>query len=254
MSQQIILILYFFVIGACVGSFLNVVIHRLPKGESLVRPGSRCPACKTPIKAYHNIPIMSYIFLRGRCASCGGKFSARYPLVELTTGLVIAACYVKFGFTATALLYMAFASSLVAIAFIDIDHMIIPDVITLPGIVIGLLAAAFVLPVGIKFSFLGLLVGGGLFLLLAIIVPGGMGGGDIKLMGMVGAFLGLKAVLITIFAGSLVGSIVGVIGIVACGKGRKTKIPFGPYLVLGALMALFYESELIDFYLRTFVY
>ena len=165
------MVLYFFVIGACIGSFLNVVIHRLPKGESLLRPGSRCPACKTPIKWYHNIPIISYIFLRGRCASCGDKFSVRYPLVELTAGLLVAACYVKFGFTVAGLLYMVFASSLVAIAFIDIDHMIIPDVITLPGIVIGLLAAAFVLPVGLKFSFLGFLVGGGLFLLLAMIVP-----------------------------------------------------------------------------------
>lgn len=254
MIQAAVWMVYFFVVGACVGSFLNVVIYRLPKGESVVRPGSRCASCGTPVRWYHNIPIISYLMLRGRCAHCGVEFSPRYLLVEFLTGTVFAVCFVKFGFNPAAVIYMAFSSALLAVAFIDIDHMIIPDGISLPGIPIGLISAWLFLPLTIYDSLLGFFVGGGILFLLALAVPGGMGGGDIKLMGMVGAFLGLKGALITIFAGSFIGSIVGGFGILFYGKGRKSKIPFGPYLVMGALLALFHERELIRLYLKIFVY
>ena len=250
MSVETIWLAYFFGIGACVGSFLNVVIYRLPKKESLIRPGSHCPACNAPIRWYHNVPIVGYIVLGGKCADCGEKFSARYAGVETVTGLLFVACYVFFGLTGSAAVYMALSSALVAVMFIDIDHFIIPDVITLPGIPIGLLCALLILPLSISDAVIGVLVGGGILFLIAVIAPQGMGGGDIKLLGMIGAFLGWKSALITIFLGSFIGSIGGIIGMIALGKGRKSKIPFGPYLALGAFLALFFEREIIELYIR----
>jgi len=250
MNVQTVWLAYFFGIGACVGSFLNVVIYRLPKKESLIRPGSRCPACNSPIRWYHNIPIFGYLVLGGKCADCGEKFSARYAAVEALTGLLFAACYAAFGLTGAAAVYMALSSALVAVVFIDIDHFIIPDVITLPGIPIGLLCAWLFLPLSITDALLGVLVGGGILFIIALIAPQGMGGGDIKLLGMVGAFLGWKSALITIFLSSLVGSVGGIIGMIALGKGRKAKIPFGPYLAIAAFLAMFFEREIIDLYIR----
>ena len=250
MNIQSVWAVYFFGVGACVGSFLNVVIYRLPKKESLIRPGSHCPSCNSPIRWYHNIPIFGYLVLRGRCSDCGEKFSPRYPAVETLTGLLFAACFARFGLTGAAAVYMVLSSALVAVVFIDIDHMIIPDAITLPGIPIGLLCAWLFLPLSITDALLGMLVGGGILFIIAVIAPQGMGGGDIKLLGMVGAFLGWKSALITIFLGSFVGSVGGIIGMIALGKGRKTKIPFGPYLAIGALLAMFFEREIIDFYFR----
>jgi len=247
---QIVWAAYFFGVGACVGSFLNVVIHRLPKKESLIRPGSRCPSCGSPIRWYHNIPIVGYLALGGKCADCGEKFSLRYPAVETLTGLIFVACFARFGVTVEAAVYMALSSALVAVVFIDIDHFIIPDAITLPGIPIGLLCAWLFLPLSITDAVIGMLVGGGILFIIALIAPQGMGGGDIKLLGMVGAFLGWKSALITIFLGSLVGSVGGIIGMIALGKGRKSKIPFGPYLAVGALLAMFFEREIIDLYIR----
>ena len=243
---------YFFAVGACVGSFVNVIIYRVPKKLSIIRPGSRCPSCGSPIGWRHNIPVLSYIALKGRCARCGAEISARYPLVELITAFLFALCFIRFGLTPSSAVYMFFSSALVAVAFIDLDEMIIPDVITLPGIVAGLLCSWLVLPISVTDALLGMLAGGGVFFLIALAVPHGMGGGDIKLMGMVGSFLGLKSVLITIFLGSLFGSIGGLVGIVLFGKGRKTQIPFGPYLALGALIAMFFENELVGFYLSAF--
>ena len=248
--EQAIWSAYFFGVGACVGSFLNVVIYRLPKKKSIVSPGSHCPICNSPVQWRHNIPIFSYIYLHGRCASCAEKFSPRYVVVEALTGLLFAACFARFGLSAEAVVYMAFSGALVAITFIDLDHLIIPDAITLPGIPTGLLLSLLVLPLAITDALLGMLVGGGILFIIALIVPHGMGGGDIKLLGMVGAFLGWKSALMTIFLGSFAGSIGGIIGMVALGKGRQSKIPFGPYLALGALLAMFFEREIIDLYIR----
>lgn len=241
---------WFFVIGAVVGSFLNVVIYRLPRGESVVWPGSKCASCGAPIKWHNNIPIISWFVLRGRCAECSAPYSFRYPSVEMLTAVLFAACLHKFGLTAPALVYMALCASLVAVIFIDLDHLIIPDKITLPGIAAGFLCAALFLPLPMSDSFFGFLAGGGIFFILALLVPGGMGGGDVKLMGMIGAFLGLKAAFLTIFLGSLLGSIGGLAGILAFGKGRKSKIPFGPYLAVAAIASIFFKDELITIYWR----
>ncbi|MBI3794641.1 MAG: prepilin peptidase [Nitrospinae bacterium] len=243
---------YFFAIGAAVGSFLNVVIYRVPTGGSIVRPASKCPACSAPIKWYFNIPMVGWIVLRGKCADCGTKISFRYPLVELLTALLFTACYLVFGATGQGIVYMALCSALVAVIFIDIDHLIIPDVITLPGIVVGFVCAWFFLPMTMWDSFFGFLAGGGIFFLIAVIKPGGMGGGDIKLMAMVGAFLGWKAALLIIFLGSLIGSVGGIFGITFFGKTKETLIPFGPYLAFATIISLFFKDALINSYLSLF--
>jgi leader peptidase (prepilin peptidase)/N-methyltransferase len=254
------------VFGLIIGSFLNVCIYRLPRDLSVVKPRSACPSCNTAIKAWDNIPVISYILLGGKCRKCGEKISARYPLVEALNGLLYIAVFQFFGIGWHLPFLFAFVSAMVVITFIDLDFQIIPDVITLPGILIGLAAASFVLPdpfsslngssglnslsvAGFTNSVTGLLTGGGLYYLIAVASRGGMGGGDIKMMAMVGAFTGWKGVLLTTFLGSLTGSIIGIFLMVFKGKGRKTKIPFGPFLALGSLISLFYGGIIVDWYL-----
>lgn len=243
-----------FVLGAAIGSFLNVCIHRLPREESVVRPSSRCPHCLTPIRPIDNIPILSFLFLRGRCRACRASISWRYPFVEFINGVGYAGLLYKFGFSGPTLIYALLLSALIVVTFVDLDYQIIPNEITLPGMVLGLLAALFVLPQGFWDSFIGLLLGGGVFYLIAdvsqrILKQEGMGGGDIKLIGMIGAFLGWQNVLLTIFLGALSGSIVGLFLIVAKGRGRRVPIPFGPFLSVGALASLFWGSEILWWYL-----
>ncbi|MCL4456239.1 MAG: prepilin peptidase [Nitrospirae bacterium] len=255
-----------FIFGLIVGSFLNVCIYRLPRNMSIIRPSSACPSCNTPIKPWDNIPVLSYIFLKGECRKCGERISIRYPLVELLNGIFYLAVFRFFGMgqnSEFALPFLfAFASAMIVITLIDLDFQVIPDVITLPGIIIGLFSSSFLLPdpfslqssalslpvVGFKNSIIGLLLGGGLFYLIAVLSRGGMGGGDIKMMAMVGAFMGWKAVFLTTFIGSLTGSIVGISLMVFKGKGRKTKIPFGPFLALGSVITLFFGGEIIRWY------
>lgn len=258
-----------FIFGLIVGSFLNVCIFRIPRNISIVKPSSSCPACKTPIKPWDNIPMFSFIFLRGRCRNCGERISFRYPLVELLNGIFYWYVLKYFGFGWHLPFLLSFMSAMIVITFIDLDFQIIPDVITLPGIVIGLIGASFLLPdpfnslvyyssthslhhsisvVGFKNSISGLFLGGGLFYLIAILSRGGMGGGDIKMMAMVGAFMGWKAVLLTTFIGSLTGSILGIFLMLFRGKGRKTKIPFGPFLALGAIITLFFGRDILNWY------
>ncbi|MEW6739228.1 MAG: prepilin peptidase [Nitrospirota bacterium] len=256
------MIIIIFLLGLIVGSFLNVCIYRLPRNISIIRPSSSCPACNTPIKPWDNIPVLSYIFLKGKCRKCGESISIRYPMVELLNGILYWAASNFFGYGWHLPFLFVFVSAMIVITFIDLDFQIIPDVITLPGIVISLLSASFLLPdpfslqpsafslsvVGFKNSIAGLFIGGGLFYLIAILSRGGMGGGDIKLMAMVGAFMGWKAVFLTTFIGSLVGSIVGIFLMVFKGKGRKTKIPFGPFLALGSIITLFFGGEILKWY------
>ncbi|MGO9013965.1 MAG: prepilin peptidase [Dissulfurispiraceae bacterium] len=261
----------FFILGLIVGSFLNVCIYRIPRSLSIISPPSACPGCDAPIRPWDNIPLVSYILLGGKCRSCGGPISLRYPLVELLNGVLYWSVVTSFGLGWHVLFICALVSSLVVITFIDLDFQVIPDSITLPGIVIGLLSASFVLPdpfsvhrsafslqpsvlshsiVGFVNALTGLLLGGGLFYLIALISRGGMGGGDIKMMAMVGAFMGWKAIFLTTFIGSLSGSLVGIFLMVAKGKGRKSKIPFGPFLALGALATLFFGKVILQWYLR----
>jgi len=218
---------------------------------SILMPSrSFCPQCKSAIKFYDNIPVFSYIWLKGRCRSCKSSISLRYPLVELITGILAIAILFLFGLTLEGLVYFIFISSLLVITFIDIDHKIIPDIITLPGIPIGLLAS-FVLPAMTFISSLvGLLVGGGSLLLVAwvyslITHKEGMGGGDIKLLGMIGAFF-------TIFAASLTGTLVGIIVMLQKGKNLKFAIPFGPFLSIGAMSYVFFGEKVVYWYLHSF--
>lgn len=232
-----------FLVGSCMGSFFNVLIYRLPREESIVRPGSRCPTCGRSIPPWENIPLLSYMLLGGRCSGCGGRISLRYLGVEALTGAgyAVLACVDGVGFPL--LRDLVLFSFLVPITFIDIDHRIIPDELSLLGLAAGLLLSF--LPGGDwKGSLLGGVLGGGLLYATAFAyekVTGreGMGGGDVKLIAMIGAFLGWKGALLTIFAGSILGVAGGLYAMRKGTEGLKTAIPFGPYLCAAALIARF---------------
>lgn len=244
------------VLGLVIGSFLNVCIYRVPRELSVVSPPSSCPNCKTPIKPWDNIPVISYLLLAGKCRKCGEKISLRYPAVELLNGLMYAAVFYHFGIGWHLPLLFALVSSMIVITFIDLDFQIIPDVITLPGMIIGLAASHFITPdpfaryslLGFGSSLIGLLAGGVSFYLIAVLSKGGMGGGDVKMMAMVGSFMGWKGVFLTTLAGSLSGSLIGIGLMIFKGKDRKTKIPFGPFLALGSLLTLFFGRMIFDWY------
>jgi len=242
-----------FILGLIIGSFINVCIYRLPRRESIVFPASHCPLCKTPIRAYDNIPIISFLILRGRCRACHAAISRQYPLVELIHAIGYLFIFQHFGPSIETAIYSIFFSSLVIITLIDLAHQIIPDVITLPGIPLCFVLASTLLPLGPMRSAIGLLVGGGLFYLIAflsmaLLKKEGMGGGDIKLIAMIGALLGWEKVLLTIFSASLLGSIIGLSLILFRVTSRRDPIPFGPFLAIGALIALFFGNDILSRY------
>ena len=239
-----------FIFGLIFGSFCNVVIYRLPQGASIITPGSHCPSCRTPIRPWDNIPLLSYLLLRGRCRACKEPFSLRYPSVELLTGVLYMLLWFKFGFSIPFAVYAALTSTLLTVALIDYDHKIIPNTITLPGMAIGLGLSVWVLPLTPLASLLGILLGGAFFYLIALVSRGGMGGGDIKLIAMIGAFLGWQGALFTIFSGALLGSLVGVTLMLLGRKGRKDKVPFGPFLSSGAILFMLCGDDLIQWYLN----
>lgn len=250
--------LYAFIFGLCIGSFLNVCIYRLPLGQSIVRPPSSCPSCNTRIRWYDNIPLISYLMLRGRCRGCRAPISIRYPLVELLSGLAALAVALRFGPTLSCLVYFFFIAALLVITFIDIDHRIIPDSISIPGIPLGFIASFFLPDLSWTASALGILFGGGLLLGIAwgyrlITGKDGMGGGDIKLLAMIGAFLGWQGVLFTIMCASFIGTVAGLALMIRAGKGMKLAIPFGPFLALGAICYLFFGPAVISWYLHDFL-
>ncbi|MBA4373543.1 MAG: prepilin peptidase [Thermodesulfovibrio sp.] len=245
------------VVGLLIGSFLNVCIYRIPRELSIVFPASHCTSCNTSIRPWDNVPVISYLILGGKCRKCAAGISFRYPLVEALNAFLYCAILWRYGFNWSSLVYGILVSALIVITFIDLDFQIIPDRITLTGIPLGLAAGSLLLPdpflradlLGFKASLAGFLAGGGFFYLIAVLSRGGMGGGDIKLMALLGAVMGWKAVLLTTFIGSLTGSLIGIFLIVFKGKGRKTKVPFGPFLALGGLVTLFFAQELILWYL-----
>jgi len=255
MPIHIQILLFAFAFGAVMGSFANVVIHRLPQGLSIVAPGSRCPSCGSPIRWYDNIPIVSYLVLRARCRHCGTAISIRYPLVETLTGLLYAGLVWRIGVVPMTFVLALFCWALVTVSFIDLDHRIIPDVISIPGTVLGLAAGflpGFPRPVD---SVIGAAAGGGfLFLILfayeKIMKDEGMGMGDVKLIAMIGAFLGWQALPVTILVASLTGTVAG-IGFAVARKEpvRKFPVPFGPFLAFGAVVHLFFGVEIILWYL-----
>lgn len=253
MDLNLIGYLFSFAFGAAVGSFLNVVIYRVPLGLSVVSPPSHCPSCDSKIAPLRNIPIVSYLLLKGRCGDCGAGISARYPLVEALTALFFTALWWRFGPGAELVFYCLFAAGVVAMIFIDIDHKIIPDSISLGGIVVGF-ASSFFTPLGWTASLIGMALGAGSLLSVAVAYwlvtkREGMGMGDVKLLGAIGAFLGWEAVLFTIFMASVSGALLGGVLLLLSGGDRHLEIPFGPYLAFGAVLYLFAGEAIVDWYI-----
>ncbi|MEM7048756.1 MAG: prepilin peptidase [Acidobacteriota bacterium] len=240
--------------GLAIGSYLNVVIHRLPLGLSTIAPRSRCPVCRSAIRARDNIPVLSYLLLRGRCRRCGVPIGARYALVELATGALFVACILHFGISLAALVAMLFCALLLALAGIDFDHFLLPDKLTLPGTAVGLALQPWIPWTDFRGALLGAVAGAGI--LLAIwggwyLLRGeeGMGLGDVKMLAMVGAFLGWKGMVVTFFVATAAGAMVGLLLIVSGRSGRRARLPFGVFLSLGSLVGLFWGRSLADTYL-----
>jgi leader peptidase (prepilin peptidase)/N-methyltransferase len=268
-------LLIVFIVGLLVGSFLNVCIVRLPREGSIVSPPSHCPRCKASIKFYDNIPVLSFLLLRGKCRTCGEPISWRYPFVEFLNAVLYAWTFHELGLSGEAFLVMALCSALIVITFIDFDYQIIPDVISLPGMVVGLALAPFcmsalqdplpfrldlLLPsagpylTGFLNSLIGLLLGGGPLFAIGwawekLRHVEAMGGGDVKLMGMVGSIIGWKGALLTIMLGALAGSVAGLLLIVLKQHKMEKVIPFGPFLAVGSIAAMFYGPDIISWYL-----
>ena len=236
--------LFALVFGAVVGSFLNVCIFRLPAEASIVKPRSQCPYCHHPIRNRDNIPLISFIILRGKCRDCGGKISWHYPLVELITALLALLLFLKFSLTLNFLIFFIFTAVLIVITFIDLDHQIIPDILTLPGIPIFCLAAIFLLKIPWLEALLGLLIGGGILFTIAFVYEliskrEGMGGGDIKLLAMIGGFFGWKSLIFILLFSSFSGAMVGITAMIIKKQDMKYAVPFGPFLSAAAIAYLF---------------
>ena len=251
-AQLTILVL----LGLAVGSFLNVCIHRLPRGESLTVPPSRCPGCAYRLRPYDNIPVLSYVLLRGRCRKCRTPISIRYPLVELITMALFVIHGEVFGWSALLVPRLLFACAMVVLFAIDLEHQLLPNVITLPGIAIGLIASA-VLPPGIVDALIGVVIGGGVLWLIGEAYfrysgQEGMGGGDVKMLAMIGAFLGWKLVLVTLVLSSVAGSLIGLLVIVGKRGGMKYALPYGTFLALGALVASLAGDRIVNWYVSLY--
>lgn len=244
-----------FLFGLCIGSFMNVCIYRLPRSLSVVKPRrSFCPECEAEIRWYDNIPVLSYFLLLARCRHCRTPIPIRYPLVEIMGGLFAVSAAFRFGLTVDALIHYLFIVSLIVITYIDVDHQIIPDVITLPGIPIFFLASLLIPTITMLEALIGLLVGGGSLFLVAwgyylVAKKEGMGGGDIKLLAMIGALIGWKGVVFTIFFSSAIGTVSGLLVMFRKREGMKLAIPFGPFLSLGAITYIFFGTPIINWYL-----
>lgn len=257
-DTDLIFAVFAFVLGALWGSFGNVVILRQPKGESVVKPRSRCGYCSTPIKWYDNVPILAWFWLRGKCRACGQKFSFRYPLVEFITACLFLAVFLKFGWSWYTLELLYFVWALVVCSVIDLDHMILPDVFTLSGIVMGLAGAALNPERDFPGALAGMLMGGGFLWAIAYLYyvlrkEEGMGGGDIKLLAWIGAVLGWTSIPFVIMVSSIIGSIVGLALAFRSQTGLKSVIPFGPYLAGAAILYLLGGEELGRWYISLFL-
>ncbi|MFO7753927.1 MAG: prepilin peptidase [Desulfobacteraceae bacterium] len=245
----------FLIFGACIGSFLNVCIHRIPQGISIVSPPSSCPECGDRIPFYCNIPVASYLFLKGRCRNCGKGISIRYPLVEILTSLFAAGVFFRYGLSPEALLWFVYICTLIVISLIDLDYQIIPDVLSLPGIPVFMAFSVLTGHLTLAESATGILAGGGILYLVSLTYyllkkTQGMGGGDIKLLAMIGAATGLKGVIFTIFTGSVLGTLAGIV-IMVYGRfiNAKLRIPFGPFLAAGTILYIFAGEWIIMWYL-----
>jgi len=239
-----------FILGTVIGSFFNVVIHRLPQGKSLISPPSHCPHCGKKIKWWQNIPILSYIILKGKCFYCKEKISLRYPLVEFITGVSALLIFKKTGLSYQLIWAEVFLLALIPAFFIDLEHFILPDEITIGTMLWGLFCSlTHMSGISITQSLLGILICGGAFLLVAVLSKGGMGLGDVKLAASFGANFGWKLGLISLFLSVFLGAVCGLTLILLRKKGRKDKIPFGPFMIMGAYLTFYFGGELLKWYL-----
>jgi leader peptidase (prepilin peptidase)/N-methyltransferase len=250
--NEVLLAVFVALLGLVIGSFLNVCIHRLPRRQSVVSPGSRCPHCGYELRWYDNIPVVSYAILGARCRKCKAGISIRYPAVELITMSVFLAHYFVIGPDITLIPRLLFACILIVLFAIDLEHHLLPDAVTLPGIVVGL-AFSLLLPPGILSALLGVLIGGGVLWLIGEAYyrysgQEGMGGGDVKMLAMIGAFLGWKLVLVTLVFSSIAGSLIGVIVLATRRGGLKYALPYGTFLALGALVASLFGDLIVTWY------
>ena len=248
-------IILIFILGLITGSFSNVCICRIPRNKSIIYPASHCPKCRSNISPKDNIPLLSYILLKGRCRNCKSKISIQYPIVELLTGLIYLIIYLTYGLSVQTLIYIILSSALIIIAFIDLNEQIVPDVISLPGIVIGFILSFFVPYISFINSALGVVFGGGIILIIGlagslIFKKEAMGGGDVKLAAMIGAFLGWRYIIISLFLGFFLGAIAGIILIMSKIKSREDVVPFGPFIVLGSFITLLWGEKIISLYIR----
>ena len=246
-------VILIFILGLIVGSFSNVCIYRIPRNESIIYSGSHCPKCSTTIRPMDNIPLLSYIILKGRCRNCGSRISIQYPVVEFLTGIIYILIFLIYGLTLQSLIYIILSSALIIIAFIDLNEQIIPDVISLPGIVIGLILSFFVPYISFINSVLGVLVGGGIILIIGLVgsvifKKEAMGGGDVKLAAMIGAFLGWRYIIISLFLGFFLGALGGIFLVLSKIKNREDMVPFGPFIALGSFITILCGEKILSWY------
>ena len=253
MTVETITLAVLALVGAAIGSFLNVCIYRLPRRESLLWPASHCTSCNRPLSWYENVPIVGWLALRGRCRTCRARISSAYPIVEAVTAAVFVAGYLIYGWTPLLAARLLFACAMIVLFMIDLEHQILPNVITLPGIVVGLVFSLF-LPPGLVSALIGIAAGAGvLFAVMEIYARArgfeGLGMGDVKMLAMIGAFLGWPLMLLTLVLASFGGSVVGV-GLMAVRRGgMKTALPFGTFLAVAAIVAAVAGYEILDWYL-----
>lgn len=241
--------------GLLIGSFLNVCIYRIPREESIVFPSSHCPTCGTKLKAYDLVPLLSYIAQRGRCRYCGGKISPQYPMVELLNSLVYALIFWRFGLSLTSLFYAIIFSILIVIAFIDLKEMIIPDILVIFIFIIAIIykVLSFILyskPLNLLNSIGGLVLSSLLFILIIFLSRGGMGEGDVTLIGSLGFILGVREIFLNIFLSFILGAIISIFLLITKLKNKKDPIPFGPFIVLGFFITVFWGEHIINWYIK----
>ncbi|WP_128425958.1 prepilin peptidase [Gudongella oleilytica] len=244
-----------FVYGLLIGSFLNVLIYRIPREESIAFPGSHCPVCSHKLRWYDNIPLISYLSLSGKCRYCGTKINLQYPLIEAANAFTYIFLYIFLGWSIDFVFFALISSVLIAIFMIDLKEQIIPDSLVLSILIIGSIHKlinyfAYAKPLGLLDSIIGLAIAGGLFLLIVIFSKGGMGGGDVTLIGALGFVLGVKGILLTIFLSFMLGAVISVFLLVSGIKSRKDPIPFGPFIILGFFITLLCEESIINWYFQ----
>mgnify|MGYP000314927943 CR=1 FL=1 len=243
--------LFSFILGAIIGSFINVVVYRLPRNMSIIYPSSHCPFCKKRLRFYELIPILSFLFQKGRCRNCKAKIPERYFLIEIINALLFLILFNKFGFNIYFLKYALFISLLVIVSFIDLEHYIISNEVVFFGVIAGILFAF--LEKNFMAYFLGAILGLFVMTLIYLFSRGGMGAGDVKLAFLIGLFVGKKLILLSLLISFVVGAFIGILLILSKIKNRKDPIPFGPYLSIGAVFTIFYGEEILNYYINTFL-